>query len=188
MHGIVSVGSTNPAKVEAVQDGLCRWYPDLSLQAQPVDVDSGVDPQPRSMREIVQGAKQRAERARNGAGVGIGLEGGIFRIEHPLPVAMQVCGCVVVLDGGRSFVGLSPGFPLPEPVSERVFEHGEDLDTAFLKAGLTTEPRIGRQGGAIGVLSEGRILRREFMSRAVEMALIGADSWLREYFGSFRPS
>lgn len=80
----VMVGSANPVKVAAVERALERFDPTVVARA----VDSGVAEQPRSTRETVAGAENRARRALEAGDVaagdaayGVGLEGGVTRFE-----------------------------------------------------------------------------------------------------------
>src|SRR5688572_31292064 len=71
------VGSTNPAKVEAVRRALARLAPGCALEA--VGVPSGVRAQPVGDEETRLGAEARARAALalREADLGFGLEGGV---------------------------------------------------------------------------------------------------------------
>ena len=75
---VVAVGSTNPAKVKAVEAVVARSFPDARVR--PVAVASGVSEQPLSADETERGARTRALSALAAvpeARFGIGLEGGV---------------------------------------------------------------------------------------------------------------
>src|SRR2546430_6861683 len=71
-----SVGSTNPAKVEAVRRILGQLAPGCALEA--IDVPSGVGAMPLGEAAVRAGAEARARAAleRTGAEIAFGLEGG----------------------------------------------------------------------------------------------------------------
>ena len=74
----VAIGSSNPAKKEAVSNVFSRVFDAVEVIAQ--RVDSGVPPQPRD-DEVVLGARQRAERSfalTKNSQLGIGIEAGLF--------------------------------------------------------------------------------------------------------------
>src|SRR5438132_5206979 len=76
-YGRAAVGSTNPAKLEAVHRALARLAPGCAVLG--VAVRSGVGAQPFGDDETRRGALQRARAARLhvDADLGLGLEGGV---------------------------------------------------------------------------------------------------------------
>ncbi|HUG56308.1 MAG TPA: DUF84 family protein, partial [Candidatus Limnocylindrales bacterium] len=71
-----AVGSTNPAKLDAVRRALARLAPGCAVEG--YRVDPGVGPQPLGDAETRAGAETRARGAlaASGADVAFGLEGG----------------------------------------------------------------------------------------------------------------
>jgi non-canonical (house-cleaning) NTP pyrophosphatase len=47
-----------------------------------------------------------------------------------------------------------------------------DVTQAFVKAGLSNNAHLGAAEGAIGVLTNGRLTRRDYARQAVDMALL----------------
>ena len=92
-----------------------------------------------------------------------------------LVLAGVVAGALggVLLDGKREYVGWSTSWALPGTIAARVRDHGEDLSQASNSCGLTKDPRLGEHQGCIGILSLGRITRKDYTMQAIDVALIG---------------
>ncbi|ELY51218.1 DUF84 family protein [Natronococcus jeotgali] len=156
----VAVGSTNPVKVDAVERALARYEPTVA----PIAVDSGVSEQPRSVAETVSGAENRARRALEAgdAEYGIGLEGGVARLEGAPGLSLIMWGAAT--DGERIERGGGPTLRLPETI-ERRLEGGEEL-------GPVMDDVLGREGvaetdGAAGALTNGLTDRSSALAEAV---------------------
>ncbi len=156
----IAVGSTNPVKIEAVERTLERYEPTVAA----VDVDSGVSEQPRSIEETVRGAENRARRAlaATDADYGVGLEGGVARLEGVPGLSLIMWGATT--DGDRLERGGGPTLRLPDDVADRV-EDGAEL-------GPVMDDRLGTEGvaeseGAAGVLTAGLTDRTQALSEAV---------------------
>lgn len=159
-----AVGSTNPAKLEAVHRALARLAPACAVEG--VAVPSGVGAQPLGDEETRAGALARARAALAGgsADIGIGLEGGvIFEGDEPWLVSW-----VAVVDrDGR--VGEASGLrmPLPPVSASRVRAGAElgDVIDALFDVHLSKQ-----QAGAIGLLTEGFVSRTDAFADLVAMA------------------
>lgn len=159
----VAVGSTNPVKVDAVELTLASLDPTVT----PVAVDSGVSDQPWSIDETLTGATNRARRARaaTDADYGVGLEGGVDRIEGVPGLSLIMWAAVT--DGSRLEWGGGPTLSLPDDVAARL-EDGEELGPAM-------DDRHGTEGiaesdGAAGVLTGGLTDRTRALGQAVACA------------------
>lgn len=155
----IIVGSTNPAKVDAVR----RWFP----SAQGMTVDSGVAAQPLSDEETRIGALHRArECVANGASVGIGLEGGVTESE----AGMLVINWGALTDGdGSEVIAGGARFPLPERLAEQVRrgkELGEVIDAC------TGRQALRKKEGAVGIFTNGLVTRDELYADIVRL-LVG---------------
>ncbi len=159
-----AVGSTNPAKVQAVTLALARLAPECRVEGVEAPVGSTV--QPFGDDETRRGAELRARSALAlaKADVAFGLEGG------------------VVLDGDRVWllswvaavskeaqVGYASGLrmPLPPKIAPRLVA-GEEL-------GVIVDELFGlheskRQAGAIGLLTDGFVSRTDAFADLVAMA------------------
>jgi len=166
----VAVGSTNPAKVEAVREVFQEIYGGTRVIS--VEVDSGVPDQPIGLGETINGAINRAKLAleKTGADFGVGIEAGLYPVPETLTGYMDVQFCAVADRDGRITLGHGPGFEYPLKVIRRVFE--EDLEVGIAMGELVNDPELKRKIGAIGVLSHGRLVRKELNKLAVLMAMV----------------
>ncbi|WP_088334617.1 inosine/xanthosine triphosphatase [Methanopyrus sp. KOL6] len=166
----VRVGTTNPVKVRATERAFLRAFPDREIIVEAVSVDSDVSPQPVGTREVHQGAKNRARKVWNLGSYSVGLEAGLIKVGD---VYVDIHVAVVRDPEGREAVGTSPGFQLPPDVTEEALS-GEEVGEVFSE--LVGVREIGKRSGAIGVLSDGKVLREDLCELAVLMALIGLET------------
>ena len=170
-----NVGSKNPNKVVAVMEILGAYKPFRNAEILAVEVDSGISHQPVSLEETTRGALNRAKNAfappSRACDLSFGLEDGLMAVPKINTGYMGVCVCAIY-DGKRFAMGLSPGFEYPLEVTRLVIEEGLDINQAFVRTGLTNNPELGYDMGAIGILTGGRMNRKEYSKPAVMMALI----------------
>lgn len=166
-----SIGSTNPAKIAALTTVLCEYEEFCKSSIHSCSVESGVPDQPKSLEEIISGAQNRARAAFQSADYSIGLESGLFTVPQA-KTGMLVTTACVIYDGTDFHLGLSSAFECPEKVIALVRESTIDLNRAFHVSGLTDNPKLGYEGGAIGVLSKGHVTRAQYMMQAIRVALI----------------
>lgn len=159
-----AVGSTNPAKLEAVHRALARLAPGCTVEG--VTVPSGVGAQPFGDRQTRQGARQRARTAlaMSGADVAFGLEGGVI-FEDATP--WLVSWVAVVDRAGRLGEASAMRMRLPVAAAERLqrgLELGDVIDALF-------DLHLSKhQAGAIGLLTEGFVSRTDAFADIVAMA------------------
>jgi inosine/xanthosine triphosphatase len=159
-----AVGSTNPAKLEAVHRALARLAPGCAVEG--VEVPSGVGKQPFGDEETRRGALARAQAAlaTSGADVAFGLEGGVI-VEGGRP---WLVSWVAVIDRA-GLLGEASGLrmPLPRSATEKLRggeELGEVIDALF-------DVHLSKQqAGAIGLLTEGFVSRTDAFADLVAMA------------------
>jgi len=156
MH--VAIGSENPVKVNAVE----RVCPEARTTA--VAVDSGVPEQPWGRAETVRGADNRADAAlaATAADYAVGIEGGV--VERDVPGGVWLVMWAAVTDGTDTRYGAGPSIRLPDPVAGRLRdgeELGPVLDDELGRA------ELGKQEGAIGVYTAGRVGRTDALADAV---------------------
>ena len=168
----VGIGSRNPVKIAAVRDMFPPFAEKLGIRGEVdyagYDVPSGVPAQPLGIEEIYRGAVNRARAVMELASphFAIGLEAGIYAVgEYHIDTQM----CAVLDNAGTITIGHSGGFTYPPEVIDEV-RKGREIGDIF--ATLSGNDDIKRQEGAIGMLSEGWITRREFSCQSVQMALI----------------
>lgn len=162
---LVAVGSTNPVKIGAARAVIVRVTP--SARVEGISVSSTVRDQPWGDEETIRGARSRAVAARDtlGAGLGIGLEGGVVEDEDGL----RTCAWAVVVDAGdREGRGGSLAMPLPPVVAELV-RGGLELGHAMDR--LAGTRNVKQAQGAVGLLTLGLIDRQRAYEALITYAL-----------------
>ncbi|MFN0086933.1 MAG: DUF84 family protein [Blastocatellia bacterium] len=164
---IFAVGSENPVKIDCVRRAIAEYWPEA--QAVGVATDSGVSAQPDSDAEMLRGAITRARQAAEKtpeAWCGVGIEGGTLDSD----VGMWAYAWIVIVDRrGRIGRGQTGRFLLPEGVA-RLVRDGMELghaDDYFFDRDNSKQ-----KDGAIGILSDGRVSRRDLYQPAVTFALL----------------
>ena len=171
----INVGSKNEIKVSAVREVIVN-YPFLSnTDISAIEVPSGVSEQPKSLEETIQGAINRAKGAFQDCDISFGIESGIMSVPHTKTGYMDFCACAIY-DGKEHHIGLSSAFEYPIKVTKLIIEQGLDANQAFYKSGLTTNVKIGSAEGAIGMLTKGRVTRKDYTKQAILMALIHLEN------------
>jgi len=143
----INIGSINTVKVGAVSE-IIQDYPHLSdAVLRELQTDSGVSVQPKSLEETIQGAMNRAKN--------------------------------VFDDCGKEFhIGLSSAWEFPDKkITELMIKEGLDMSEAINRAGLTDNPQIGSEEGAIGILTKGRLTRKDYTKQALRTALIHLEQF-----------
>jgi inosine/xanthosine triphosphatase len=166
----VLVGSVNPVKIAAVRDVFEPYFPGAEVEG--IETPSGVPAQPIGEATFT-GAENRALAllaldAKDSLGVEfcVGLEGGIAQY-HGRWFAF---GAICIADAaGRLGFGVSPLFELPPGVVDDLLG-GSELGHVMDR--LAGEHNTKQRGGAVGILTGGRITRRELYAQGVAMALI----------------
>ena len=171
----IIVASKNPVKVDAVREVISQYQFLADAEISSVAVTSGVSEQPKSLDEIVRGAVNRAKHAFQYCDYSFGIESGLMEVPYTKTGLMDACACVIY-DGKQTHIGLSCAFECPPDVIKAVLREGCDLDSAFLKTGLTSNPKIGKSDGAIGLLTKGRMTRKEYTKQAIMMALVQVEN------------
>ncbi len=159
-----AVGSTNPAKLEAVHRALARLAPGCTVEA--TSVAAAFPAQPVGDAQTRAGALARAGAAlaASGADLAFGLEGGvIFEGDEPWLVSW-----VAVVDReGRHGEASGLRMPLPPAVTATLragTELGDIIDALF-------DTSASKQhAGAIGLLTEGFVSRTDAFADLVAMA------------------
>lgn len=167
----IKVGSTNKIKVEAVRE-LLLDYPHLKeAVVSPFEIYSGVSDQPKSLEETVKGAMSRAQGAFQNCTYSFGIESGLMAVPHTKTGFMDVCVCAI-FDGREYHLGLSSAWETPKQVAHYMLNEGLDMNQAAFKAGLTDDLAVGSKEGLVGVVTKGRLTRKEYTKEAVRTALI----------------
>jgi len=172
----IKIGSMNKSKIEAVEE-ILRDYPHLAqAEVIGIEVESGVANQPKSLEEVVLGAKNRARNVFSGCDYSIGLEAGLMAVPGTKSGYMDVTVCAIY-NGQEFYLGLSSAWEFPNPaIMKTIIDDGLDMSQAVNKHGLTNNPAIGSEEGAIGILTKGRMTRKDYTKQALRTALIHLDN------------
>lgn len=171
----INIGSKNDVKVEAVRETIRDYDFLLNARVTGVDADSDVSEQPKSIDETIRGAMNRAKNAFKDCEYSFGIEDGLMQVPNTKTNYMNICACVIY-DGQNFHIGLSSAFEYPDEVTKLVFKEGLDINQAFYKIGLTKNSKVGSAEGAIGILTHGRLLRKEYTKQAIIMTLIHLEN------------
>jgi inosine/xanthosine triphosphatase len=165
----VVIASRNPAKIFAVREAFTLQFPGEPIDFLAVSVESGVCDQPRSDEETRRGAGNRAHNARElhpDADFWIGLEGGIETLGDQL---MAFAWMAALGNGGKLSAARTVTLPLPPAVSALV-DQGMELGDANDRVFSTVNSK--HQGGAFGLLTNGRYTRESVYTQALAIALL----------------
>ncbi len=170
----VFVASKNPVKIAAARRGFERIFPAEEFDVRGISVPSGVNDQPFSNRETLQGALNRARAAQAQipqADYWVGIEGGVAaELEGDAAEGdLWAFAWVVVLGKDRMGKARTGTFDLPPQIAELVRqgkELGEADDIVF---GRTNSKQ---ENGAVGLLTGDVIDRAAYYFHAVILALI----------------
>lgn len=160
------MGSTNPAKVGAVESVFRGVFPELTVRG--VSVPSGVPDQPIGVAQTRRGAVNRARAALRepGASWGLGLEGGV----RFTPQGEGWLFGVVAAgrSGGAIHHTRSAELRLPAHVAGRI-RAGEELGPVMDELLGTVD--IKRGVGTVGAFTLGLVTRPQVWQQAVALAL-----------------
>jgi len=173
----ILVGSENKAKVQAVVEAFTEYAHLAQAEVSGISADSGVSDQPKSLDETVQGAMNRARGAFVECTYSIGIESGLMHVPNTKSGYVDVCAAAIY-DGKEFHLGLSSAWEFPDKeIIRSMIDEGLDMSQAINKAGLTKNPKIGSEEGAIGIMTKGRMDRKEYTKQALRMALIHLEQF-----------
>lgn len=185
---IIAVGSTRKPKLAAVREAAQQfaeaWSPGLEIEVVGREVESGVSHTPSSRKELMLGARQRAEALEGLAHANrepwqyfVGLEGGLDVVANTPEAGQQsnelsrrvfLESWAYVTDGARGHFGRSGALEIPEVLAHEVLEQGVELSVAIDRFAGAVGIRDAQ--GAWGVLSANLISRQEAFRVAVVAA------------------
>jgi inosine/xanthosine triphosphatase len=159
-----AVGSTNPAKVEAVRRTLGKLAPDCAVVS--VDVTTGIGDMPLGGEAVRAGAlaRARATLEQSDAEIGFGLEGGALLDGAGAWLTAHV---VALTRDGQIGEAAWGRMLLPRVATERL-RAGEELGDII--DDLFDRKESKRQTGAVGLLTEGTVSRTDAFADLVAMA------------------
>lgn len=186
---IISLGSTNPIKIQALEETL-KDYPMLEdARILSFAVPSGVSDQPLTLEETIRGAKNRAKHAYEACLVctySVGIESGLFEAPGTQTGFLETSVCCIY-DGKHYYIGLANSIELPPPILELVLKHNLNLSQACYEVGLASDPKLGASEGLRGILTKSRINRKTNTKFSVISALVQIENpkLYHEYDGTF---
>ena len=163
----IIVGSTNPVKINAVIQAASETWPEVVVTG--VDVPSGVDAQPRSDRETMTGAINRAKAALESNmdhDLAVGLEGGVFT--NDLGELWSTVWAAVIDQKGQIFTANGARCRIPEPLSSMI-KNGQEMGPAV--AEVSGIGNVRQKEGMIGVITNGFVDRTEEYGAIAKFAL-----------------
>lgn len=175
---IVAIGSTNEAKVLAVKEIIGGSSFFSGAQVMSFATSSCVSDQPLSLQETIQGAKNRAKNAFNkcdACSYSFGIESGLMKTWDVSTGFLHVCVCCIY-DGQNYYTGLSTGFELPPQILDLILAKKMDLSQACLYSGISNNEKIGSTEGLIGVLTKGKIDRKEYSKQCITTAILQLEN------------
>ncbi|MFK9091144.1 DUF84 family protein [Bacillus salipaludis] len=170
----IIIGSKNPAKINAVKNS----FDDQEADFVTIDIPSGVNAQPFSDEESIEGAINRAIGAlKQGNGdIGIGLEGGVHETSHGLLLcnwgALAMTNMEPIIAGGARF-------RLPEEVAARL-RAGDELGPVMDE--YAKMENVRKHEGAIGIFTNGMINRVEMFTHVTKL-LVGQYTYQTKQLG-----
>ena len=164
----IVVASKNPVKIQAIEIGFAKMFPDEIFEVTGVSVSSDVPNQPIGDDQTFTGAKNRVDNAGyeiKDADFYVGIEGGVsWRGEE-----MEVFAWVLIKSFDKYGKAKTGTFFLPKEIVDLVKdgkELGEADDIVF------NRQNSKQANGAVGILTGDIIDRTKYYVEAVVLALI----------------
>ncbi len=164
----IAVSSKNPVKIEAVGLAFKKIFPEREIEILSASVKSGVSNQPMSDKETLQGAVNRVNEIYKlfpEVDYAVGIEGGI-EFENETTIAFA---WVLIRSKNKTSKSKTITFELPLKITELIkqgYELGEADDLVF------KQDNSKQKNGAVGLLTQNVITRKELYTQAVILALI----------------
>ena len=171
----LNIGSKNIVKIEALKETIKNY--DFLSDAEIItkEVNSDVREQPMTIDETVDGAINRAKASYGNCDYSIGIESGFMKIKSAKTGYIEVTVCAIY-NGTNTSLGFSSAFECPPKVMKNILDNNQDLTQACNSVGLTADPKLGQAQGIIGILTKGRVKRKDYTRQAITMALIQLDN------------
>ncbi len=164
----IAVSSENPVKIGAVCSAFEKIFPKREIKILSTKVNSGVNDQPMSNEETLLGAMNRAKAVSTvfpDADFHVGIEGGVGFNEDKA----EAFAWMVIRSGNRMSKAQTTTFELPPKIAELLkqgYELGDADDMVF------NQHNSKQKNGAVGLLTNNVITRKELYEQALILALI----------------
>ena len=171
---IIHIGSKNPTKIQAAENIIKshELFPNATIKGMDANVEEFGHP--KTLKETIKGAKDRAKAVFEGCNFSVGLESGMFTSEDAKSGYFETTACAIY-DGKTYHLGLAPSFEWPREMVKLILA-GKDGSQAFKEIGLTSEEKIGATQGGLYVLTHGKTNRTKMNELAIMMALIHLEN------------
>ncbi len=171
----LNIGSKNIVKINALKETIKNYEFLSKAEIIPKEVNSDVRDQPMTIDETVDGAINRAKASYKDCDYSIGIESGFMKVKRAKTGYMEITICAIY-DGTDTSLGFSPSFECPPKVMKNIINNNQDLTQACNSVGLTADPKLGQAQGLVGILTKGRLKRKDYTKHAITMALIQLDN------------
>ncbi|MFA6354419.1 MAG: inosine/xanthosine triphosphatase [Candidatus Paceibacterota bacterium] len=171
----IVIGTKNSTKIAAIKEIISDYNFFKNADVSSIETESGVGDQPKSLEETIRGAQNRAKNVFKNCNYSLGIESGLMKVPETKSGYMDVCVCAIY-DGKNFHLGLSSAFEYPKEITKLIIEDNLDATQAANKSGLTENPKLGSAEGIIGIITKGRITRKEYTKQAIRTALIHLEN------------
>jgi inosine/xanthosine triphosphatase len=176
---IVGLASTRKPKANATRAVFRRLADRFGVQVEEIEfvemeIDSGVEETPRSLNDLMQGAKMRGKvllnRCNERLGFAVGMEGGLFSVEDPrFGTQTFLQSWAYVTDSDRESFGASGALLVPDAIAVPVMQRRESLGEVIDRIADQTNVRSNQ--GTWGILTRDLISRQDSFELALTIAL-----------------
>jgi len=169
----ILLGSNSEHKLKAVKETFKEVYPDTQIMVKGVKVTSGINEQPVGLKEIFQGAQNRAQEAKRLAQEAydfiIGIENGILPIETGEGTMWFDVGLVIAENKkGQQGFALSSGVVFPSWAVEEAQKRGFATTTVGT---ILFERNNGDRTDPQSLLTNQLVSRTAMLKQALMIAL-----------------
>lgn len=163
----VAIGSQNPVKISCIKKAFLAFWREKEFDFISISVPSGVNEQPKSDKECILGAKNRAKKALKMAKTdfGVGIEGGIIETDKHFFARAWV---VIIDNKGRIGLGSSLSAPVPSRYMNLI---NKGIELGKANDIITGVENTKHKNGYFGFISDNLITREKGYVDAVVMAL-----------------
>ncbi len=168
----IAVGTIRKPKLDAVKNAFNKLYPNEEIEIIAEKVESDVSDQPMSLKEIAQGAYNRAHNLIKKdieADYYLGIEGGIWKNEFVNERKSFLTGVVYVTNKKEDSFGYGGSIELTKYMHEQLFEKGKEL--ADVIDDITDKTDVRSSNGTVGELTKDNITRSKSFEDMIVTAM-----------------